>query len=151
MKLAVTLSPPLIGQRMISWPLIGCYPATAPLDYWPSMWTFLIVWHFRSVWRVTRERLDRADMWQLTTPTQARQQDTQLWTTLSDYDNFGKIAHHAEIIAALWIPLLSSGKLLRQWAQQGKKDKRNVEAERSTFLCLTYQWYLVSICLRKAS
>ena len=30
MKLAVTLSPSLIGQRMISWPLIGCYPATAP-------------------------------------------------------------------------------------------------------------------------
>ena len=49
------------------------------------------------------------------------------------------------------IPLLSGGEQIKQWAQQGRKDLRNVEAERSTFLLLTYQWYLVSICLRKTS
>ena len=97
MKLAVTLSPALIGHYTLSRPVIG----SAPRDYWPSMWTFLIVWHFRSVWRVTRDWTSlTCDTWQH--PLRPDNITQSGAVTPSDYDNSGKIRHHAEIIAVMW-------------------------------------------------
>ena len=149
MKLAVTLSPALIGHNTLSWPVIGC-PGLKPRDYWPSMWTFLIVWHFRSVGRVTRDWTSlTCDTWQhpLRPDYITQSWHSQwLWQHQEDQTSSDIMRRSSQ---SCEIPLLSGGEQIKQWAQQGRRDKRNVLAERSTFLLLTYQWYLVSICLRK--
>ena len=148
MKLAVTLSPALIGHNTLSRPVIGC-PGLSTSGLLTLHVNISNCLAFQVSWE-SYERLDKPDMWHMTTPPQARLHHTELrilpviMTTPGRSDIMRRRSSQS-----CEIPLLSGGEQIKQWAQQGRRDKRNVLAERSTFLLLTYQWYLVSICLRK--